>query len=99
MHPLGFIRFSSCLCFLSTLFISLPSEAVCSPGNPSYNQYIRRQRNRCEGIKPQVGVGSGVRLVSFSTYNVAQQGSELSLRIPRISTTMPVARIESLEPD
>ena len=85
------------LSYFAIFLFAFPAEATCQSGNSRNLYYIRRQGNRCEGIKSSTGVGSGIELISFSTSNTATQiGAELLLRIRHDDRTAPQVKIESL---
>ncbi|HAG81701.1 MAG TPA: hypothetical protein DCL61_11150, partial [Cyanobacteria bacterium UBA12227] len=87
------------IAFFTSLFIlnisTLPAQA-CSPGNPNSTVYIRRDGNRCEGIK-QRNVNRGLRLISFATIGINNYPSNLSLKIPSITNTTPNVIVQSLD--
>lgn len=82
----------------TSLFIlslsTLPSQA-CSPGDPKSTVYIRRDDNRCEGIKPR-NVDRGLRLISFATIGIKSYPNTLSLKIPSIANATPNVIVQSL---
>lgn len=84
--------------FFSSLFIlslsTLPAQA-CSPGDPKSTAYIRRDGNRCEGIKKR-NVNRGLRLISFATIGIKSYPKTLSLKIPSIAKVTPNVMVQSL---
>jgi hypothetical protein len=76
---------------LATLLIwglsCLPAQA-CPSGNPRSPDYIRRDNNRCEGIRRETVSGS-FRLISLTTRGIDSLGNTLSLLVPRISGGSP----------
>jgi len=86
------------LIFSSILF-NLSPVSACPAGNLwSNNKYVRRQGNRCEGIKENTGVGTGLELLSFSIKNEVDYSAKnkILLRVPRSEKIAPEIRIESL---
>lgn len=84
--------------FFTSLFIlglsTLPAQA-CFPGDPKSTVYIRRDDNRCEGIKSR-NVDRGLRLISFATIGIKSYPSTVSLKIPRIANATPNIMVQSL---
>ncbi|MGI2907874.1 hypothetical protein [Tolypothrix sp. VBCCA 56010] len=83
--------------FFTSLFIfglSIPAQA-CPSGNPKSTEYIRRDDNRCEGIK-QRNSDRGLRLISFATIGINSYPNTLTLKIPSIANATPDVRVQSL---
>jgi hypothetical protein len=84
--------------FFTSLFIlslsTLPAQA-CPSGNPKSTGYIRRDDNRCEGIKPR-NSDRGLRLISFATIGINNYPNTLTLKIPSIANTTPNVSVQSL---
>ncbi len=83
--------------FFTSLFIfglSIPAQA-CPSGDPKSTVYIRRDDNRCEGIK-QRNSDRGLRLISFATIGIKSYPNTLTLKIPSIANAKPDVRVQSL---
>lgn len=83
--------------FFASLFIfglSIPAQA-CPSGDPKSTLYIRRDDNRCEGIK-QRSSGGGLRLISFATIGIKSYPNTLTLKIPSIANATPDVSVQSL---
>jgi hypothetical protein len=84
--------------FFTSLFIvslsTLPAQA-CPSGDPKSIVYIRRDDNRCEGIKPR-NSDRGLRLISFATIGINNYPNTLTLKIPSIANAKPNVRVQSL---
>ena len=80
---------------LKILFVSLIIWSLncfiaqaCPSGNLNSLNYIRRNNNRCEGIKQSIDIGGSVRLISLITRNINSLGYTLSLKIPQSSNKL-----------
>lgn len=82
-------------CLLIFSFSPLTAEACPTEGNPESLAYMRRDNNRCEGIKP-VDAGGNFNLISFVTRRISSFTDNLSLLVPRISNTTPNISVRSL---
>lgn len=72
------------------VLISLPSAAqVCPRGNPASLAYIRRDNNRCEGLQDYRYSSSGFELISYSTTQLSDYPSSLTIRIPGTGRVPP----------
>ncbi|MGJ5634449.1 hypothetical protein [Nostoc sp. CALU 1950] len=84
--------------FFASLFIfiisTLPAQA-CPSGDPKSTVYMRRDDNRCEGIK-QRNSDRGLRLISFATIGIKNYSNTLSLKIPSIANATPNVLVQSL---
>ncbi len=80
--------------FLFSL-IALPAQACPTGGNPQNIAYMRRDNNRCEGIKSRDAAG-GINLISIVTRGITSYPNFLSLQIPRLSNTNPEIKVQSL---
>jgi flagellar basal-body rod modification protein FlgD len=70
----------------------------CPSGDPTSINYIRRDNNRCEGIKRQTVSGS-LSLISFTSRNIGDYGDTLTLEIPRLpdlSNQPPRVRVQAM---
>jgi flagellar basal-body rod modification protein FlgD len=65
---------------------SLPVYAYCPPGDPSWLSYIRRDNNRCEGMKDGRDASSSLSLRSFMTSSLTNLPSSLSIWVAGSST-------------
>lgn len=67
----------------SAMMISFGEAQTCELGNPSSSDYIRRDSNRCEGIR-QIEISGGLSLIGLYTYDSAISNNDESilLRIP-----------------
>ncbi len=63
---------------------SLNAQA-CVYDDQKLLDYIRRENNRCEGIKPRIDVSGSLRLVSLATRNIKDLDTNLTIKIPRIN--------------
>lgn len=71
------------------------SVDACPSGNPRSLAYIRRENNRCEGLKERTASGT-FALISFSTGNLNSYSDILNIRVPRTSNTRPTITVQSL---
>lgn len=78
-------------------FSQLPAQA-CDSGNPQSIDYIKRDNNRCEGIKNRRVTG-GVNLISFATRSIPQLGSTLKLAVPQVYRETPEITVRSMVKD
>ena len=84
--------------WLSFVFISLFSlpASACEPGNPRANDYMRRDDNRCEGIRRRSVVSGAIELISLTTGDETELSSTLSIRIPKLMNSLPNVLIRSI---
>jgi flagellar basal-body rod modification protein FlgD len=68
--------------------LSFLNAQACSPGNPNLVKYIRRDNNRCEGIKERTDISGSLRLVSLTTSNIKNLNDSLTLEIPRLTNNL-----------
>jgi hypothetical protein len=91
---------------ISNIFIlGLSSQlaAFACPGGKSSTSidYIRRDNNRCEGIKPiQIDGGASLNFISIATRKLDSYGKNISIEVPRISgDKQPVVLVRSFSDD
>ncbi len=83
---------------LSLSFSGLPAQACPTARNPNTLDYIRRDNNRCEGIRPRSVVsGGGMQLISLSTVPSETLGSNLTLRVPKGSGGLPTVLVRAID--
>lgn len=82
------------------LLLSLSSLAVqaCPVGNPNNLAYMRRDNNRCEGIRDR-NINAGVQLVAFFTTNLRSYSNTLMLRVPGTGKTPPILEMQAAVPN
>jgi len=88
------------LLFASVIALTLSQmpALACPEGNLRSTAYIRRENNRCEGIKPQPVSGNSLRLISLATRNIPSYQAEISMKIPGINGGgKPEVKVQSLE--
>jgi len=88
------------LLFASVIALTLSQmpALACPEGNPRSTAYIRRDNNRCEGIKRQPVSGNRLRLISLATRNIPSYQAEVSMKIPGIKGGgKPEVKVQSLE--
>ncbi len=61
----------------------VPPQAKCDPGDPKKVDYIERDNNRCEGLKP-IQVSAAFNLVSLSTGNLTNDPKTISIKVPAL---------------
>ena len=84
--------------FISVLIFSLfPTITnACQTGNSRSIAYIRRDKNRCEGIlERDVGFAGLPDLISFGTSNLTAYPNTLKIQVPGNSNQTPKIRIQS----
>ena len=84
--------------FISLLIFSLvPTNAnACQTGNPGSIAYIRRDKNRCEGILDRdVGFAGLPDLISFATSSLKEYPNTLKIQVPGNSNQTPKISIQS----
>jgi len=88
------------LLFASVIALTLSQmpALACPEGNLRSTDYIRRDNNRCEGIKRQPVSGNSLRLISIATRNIPSYQAEVSMKIPGINGGgKPEVKVQSLE--
>jgi flagellar basal-body rod modification protein FlgD len=84
-----------CLLWLTTLlltFAPLSAHATCPPGNPNTLNYIRRDNNRCEGLRDRRDASGSLTLVSFVTSNLSSLSNPLMIRVA--GSTNPTLEVQ-----
>lgn len=81
----------SILLFLS--FNSLPAQA-CPTGPSGSLAYIRRDNNRCEGLRDE-DISSIFSVVSFLSTNLSTYPDTLTIRVPGVGSNYPTISIQS----
>ncbi|NER26919.1 MAG: hypothetical protein F6J89_04625 [Symploca sp. SIO1C4] len=79
-------------------FSPLAAQGLCPPqGNPRSFAYMRRDNNRCEGIKERdITSIDALSLISFSTNNLTNSyPNNLNIRVPGTGNTRPNIKIQS----
>jgi flagellar hook assembly protein FlgD len=66
-------------------FSPISRAFACPKGEPSSTDYIRRDNNRCEGIKADTVSGNSLNFVSISTNKLSKYGDKLTIQIPQIA--------------
>ena len=61
--------------------VPLSALAVCPAGDPNAFSYIRRDNNRCEGLRDRQDASGSLSLVSFVTTNLSAIGESLTIRV------------------
>ncbi|MFN6563215.1 MAG: hypothetical protein RMY28_025955 [Nostoc sp. ChiSLP01] len=74
---------------LSIISVGNLQVQACKPGNQLSTDYMRRDDNRCEGIKSRSLVSGGINFISFTTRNITEFSSQVKLQIPKISNEKP----------
>lgn len=71
------------LLFLTTLLCLIPlsAQASCPKGDPTKLSYIRRDENRCEGLRDRRDASGSLMLISFVTTNLTQISDPLNIRV------------------
>lgn len=85
------------LLLLTTFLLTLapnPAQAACPPGDPNKLNYIRRDNNRCEGMRDRRDASGSVSLVSFVTSNLSNLPNSLTIRVG--GSTNPVLEVQEL---
>ncbi|MBW4660516.1 MAG: hypothetical protein KME15_17735 [Drouetiella hepatica Uher 2000/2452] len=82
--------------FTSLLILSLVPLAAqaCPTGNSQSLAYIRRDNNRCEGLREQ-NASASFGLISFSTSTLSSYPDRLTLRVPGTGSTPPTVALQS----
>jgi flagellar basal-body rod modification protein FlgD len=80
--------------FTTLLLIATPlsAEAVCPKGNPTTLSYIRRDNNRCEGLRDRRDASASLSLVSFVTTNLSNLANPLNIRVA--GSTNPTLEVQ-----
>lgn len=82
---------------LLLLGLSPLAAQACPIGNPNSLAYIRRDENRCEGLRDR-NISSGFELISFATTNLGDAyPSSLMIRVPGTGNTRPAIVVQSFE--
>lgn len=85
-----------CLGLLLLALSPLAAQA-CPAGNSDSLAYIRRDNNRCEGLRDR-NASSGFDLVSFATTNLGDNyPSNLNIRVPGTGDTRPAVVVQSFD--
>ncbi|NJR52181.1 MAG: hypothetical protein HC780_24040 [Leptolyngbyaceae cyanobacterium CSU_1_3] len=72
------------LVWLTSLLLTLappPAQAACPTGNPTTLSYIRRDNNRCEGLRDRRDASGSLSLVSFATSSLSNLSDPLTIRV------------------
>ncbi len=92
--------------FIISIFIlglsSQMAALACPDGkSPKSIDYIRRDNNRCEGIKSiQIEGGDSLNFISIATRKLDSYGKNISIEIPRMSgDNQPIVSIRSFSDD
>jgi len=88
------------LLFASVIALTLSQmpALACPEGNPGSTAYIRRDNNRCEGIKREPVSANSLRLISIATRNIPSYPAEVSMKIPGINGGgKPEVKVQSLD--
>ncbi len=90
---------SNFLIFFSSLFIVNTISFIayaCPVGNARSLAYIRRDDNRCEGLRDR-NISSRFELIAFSTGEVNNYSNILKIRVPGTTTKIqPIIKLQSL---
>ncbi len=70
-------------CFTTLLLTLAPlsAQATCPSGKPSALSYMRRDNNRCEGLRDRQNASGSLSLVSFVTTNLDSLSDPLTIRV------------------
>jgi hypothetical protein len=92
--------------FISSIFIlglsSQMAALACPDGkSPTSIDYIRRDNNRCEGIKAiPIDGGASLNFISIATRKLDSYGKNISIEVPRLSgDKQPTVTIRSFNND
>lgn len=83
------------LVWLTTLLLTcvpLAAQAICPAGNPTTLNYIRRDNNRCEGLRDRQDASGSLSLVSFVTSNLSSLTNPLTIRV--VGTPNPTLEVQ-----
>ena len=85
------------IAFLTLTILSLtPLSAIaCQTGHPDSLAYIRRDNNRCEGLKDGQDVSLSFRLTSLVSRSLNSYPSTLTVKIPAPNNSKPNLVIQS----
>lgn len=75
---------------------SLPIKA-CPAGQPGSIDYIRRENNRCEGIKKRTLISGSIELISLTASSDGSLSKDLSIQVPKVSSNQPHVLIRGIE--
>jgi hypothetical protein len=70
---------------LALIFSPLTAASACPKGEPNSTDYIRRENNRCEGIKADPVSGNSLSFISISTHKLNSYGDKLTIDVPQIA--------------
>lgn len=79
--------------FLLTL-TPISAQAACPSGDPNKLNYIRRDNNRCEGMRDRRDASGSLALVSFVTSNLSALPNPLAIRVA--GSTSPNLEVQDL---
>jgi hypothetical protein len=84
------------IALISLFMLSLTPLAAqaCPSGNPQSLAYIRRDNNRCEGLRDR-NASDAFGLLSFSTSALSSYPDALTIRVPGTSNTPPTITLQS----
>lgn len=86
------------LSFLIFNSASIEAYELCNDGDLSSTDYIRRDDNRCEGIKDNSPIsGRILELISFTTRKIDRLEDNLKLEVPRINNNKPGVFVQTTE--
>ncbi|MDJ0730715.1 MAG: hypothetical protein QNJ33_12055 [Crocosphaera sp.] len=80
---------------VSLLNITSLTANACPTGQPRDIRYIRRDNNRCEGIKDRRNISNNFELIAFSTSNLNNYPNTLKIRVPGTGKDKPFIIIQS----
>ncbi|MEL4898582.1 hypothetical protein P9B04_24545, partial [Crocosphaera sp. Alani8] len=83
--------------FISVYLLNMTglTANACPTGRPTDISYIRRDNNRCEGIKDRRDVSNNFELIAFSTTNLTNYPDTLKIRVPGREGDKPIISIQS----
>ena len=83
------------LFWLTTLLLTLAplsAQAACPVGQPSALNYIRRDNNRCEGLRDRQDASGSLSLISFVTTNLTSLANPLNIRV--VGSPTPTLQVQ-----
>lgn len=83
------------LIWLTALLLTalpLSAQANCPAGRPNDLNYIRRDNNRCEGLRDRRDASGNLSLVSFVTTNLGNLSNPLTIRVA--GSTAPTLEVQ-----
>ncbi len=77
---------------LLLVFSPLAAQATCPSGNPNSLNYVRRDNNRCEGLRDRRDASGSLSLVSFVTSSLSSLADPLNIRVA--GSTNPTLEVQ-----